>query len=395
MWSLYSVVVLALLQPIAAIALPEALVCPEFVWPKNYNNSFLPSPFVFNDGRPLITKDDWACRTREISKMMQEQELGVLPGRPDKVVSSFADDTLTINVTVGENTISIVAPITFPATGKGPFPTIVGMGGVSIPVPDGVAVLNFNNNAIAQQNNGSSRGVGDFYTLFGVNATAGAMMAWSWAVSRVLDVLEKTPEANVDMTHLAVTGCSRDGKGALVAGAFDKRFVLTIPQESGSGGTACWRLSNTEDIGGNTQTAMEIVNENVWFSTLFNQVAETDVDVLDFDHHSLAGMVAPRGLFVLDNTANQWLGPMSNLGCMTAARTVWEALGVQDNMGFSQDGDHPHCEFQAGQQQNLTAFLNKFLFDQNVDTDIFNTVYNGTPAFVEDDWINWRVPRLF
>ena len=65
------------------------------------------------------------------------------------------------------------------------------------------------------------------------------MTAWVWGVSRIIDALELSPRANINLNKLAVTGCSRDGKGALMAGAFETRIALTIPQESGSGGDTC------------------------------------------------------------------------------------------------------------------------------------------------------------
>ena len=65
------------------------------------------------------------------------------------------------------------------------------------------------------------------------------MTAWVWGVSRIIDALELSPHANINLNKLAVTGCSRDGKGALMAGAFETRIALTIPQESGSGGDTC------------------------------------------------------------------------------------------------------------------------------------------------------------
>lgn len=39
-----------------------------------------------------------------------------------------------------------------------------------------------------------------------------------------------------------MTGCSRNGKGALVAGACDNHIALVIPREGGSGGPGCWRI---------------------------------------------------------------------------------------------------------------------------------------------------------
>lgn len=59
------------------------------------------------------------------------------------------------------------------------------------------------------------------------------MTAWVWGASRLIDALEQGPAARINTGRLGVTGCSRDGKGALMAGADETRFALTIPQESG------------------------------------------------------------------------------------------------------------------------------------------------------------------
>jgi hypothetical protein len=221
------------------------------------------------------------------------------------------------------------------------------------------------------------------------------MIAWTWAISRIIDVLEVTPAAKIDTTKLAVTGCSRDGKGALTAGAFEPRIALTIPQESGSGGDASWRLSLFEQNSGQVvQTATEIVMENVWFSTLFENYVN-NLSVLPFDHHSLAALVAPRALISLENTDFVWLSPLSSFGAMSAAHTVFEALGVESNHAFIQQGGHAHCAFPSNQTTALDAFFSKFLLGQDADTDFFmtNDLFNGVP-WVPSDWITWTTPTL-
>src|SRR5690606_9721277 len=87
---------------------------------------------------------------------------------------------------------------------------------------------------------------GLFYELYGKEHPASSMMAWAWGVSRVIDALASTPAARIDAARIAVSGCSRNGKGALVVGAFDERIALTVPQESGAGGSASWRISQAE-----------------------------------------------------------------------------------------------------------------------------------------------------
>lgn len=163
-------------------------------------------------------------------------------------------------------------------------------------------------------------------------------------------------------------------------------------QESGTGGSGCWRLAAaSEGAPQNVQTAGEIVQENVWFSTAFNAYAN-DEDRLPFDHHMLAGLIAPRGLLSIDNAGYQWLGPCSSLGCMGTARLVWQAMGVPDRMGYSMSTNHPHCSFPDQQREDLFAFINRFLLGMEVNTTVQKN-YAGI-AFDNKPWVNWQVPNL-
>ncbi|KAJ7504486.1 Glucuronoyl esterase catalytic domain from Hypocrea Jecorina [Mycena galericulata] len=305
-----------------------------------------------------------------------------MPDGPESMTVSFADDTLNITVTDGGKTISFAPTITYPTT--------VSRAPLALPI------INFNNEAMANQDSSpASRGVGLFFDLYGSDASAGAMMAWAWAVRRIMDALEKTPAAKINTAKVGVSGCSRDGKGALVAGAFEPRLVLTIPQESGSGGTDSWRISDyILSTGILTQTASEIVQENVWLSTNFDQFANTSVEKLPFDHHSLGAMVAPRGMFVIDNLGYDWLGPFSSYGAMVAARAAYTAMGASDAMGISQAANHTHCVFPSTQQPQLTAFIDKFLFDKDTDTNVVETAGNYTFSVPNARWAPWRVPFL-
>ena len=387
----------ALAAPVEPINLPTCDA--SFNLTLGAPNSYLPNPFLFATGVGTTqwTSALWDCRRQEIMDMFQQYELGDLPPAPSSFSASFdnGSNMLTINAGVNGNNISWVVPITYPSNGvpQGGYPAMIALDAATVPVADGVAVLTFDNSAFAVQNNATNRGQGVFYELYGSNATAGAMMAWTWGISRILDALSYTTNTGIDPTHVGVTGCSRDGKGALVAGAFEDRLVLTIPQESGSGGTNCWRLSDAEQASGvATQTLAEIVTENVWFSTEFAQYVN-NTNLLPVDHHMLMGLVAPRGLLAIDNSAYAWLGPQSAYGCEVAAGTVYAALNASANFGHSQLGGHEHCMFPAAQQTYLTAFYDKFLFGQTGA----NTTVNNTDVgrFNWSEYINWDTPIIY
>ncbi|KAF6752034.1 hypothetical protein DFP72DRAFT_905893 [Ephemerocybe angulata] len=351
----------------------------------------LPDPFTFFDGRKVTTKADWECRRKEIFELFQKTESGTLPPKPATVTGSISGSSLSISVTEGGKTISFSPSISIPS-GSGQVPVLIAYGASSLPAMSGVATINFNNDDIAAQNGMGSRGQGKFYTLYGSSHSASAMTAWAWGVSRIIDVLETLPNSRIDLTKIAVTGCSRNGKGAMTAGAFDTRIALTLPQESGSGGAGCWRIS--DDIGASTtQTAGQIVTENPWFSPLFNSWT-SKIRELPQDHHLYAALIAPRALLVIEHSGIDWLGPKSTWGCMTTAAKVWKALGVPDNMGVSSYGGHNHCSFPSSQNNDLNAFVNKFLKGQNTNTTIIKTDSSNQFGYSEATYVDWTVPTL-
>ena len=358
----------------------------------------LPDPFQSLDGTQITRKDQWSsCRRAEIAAQAAAYELGEKPGKPASVTGAFDAGKLTVTASDGTKSISFSATVTVPTSGAAPYPAMIGIGGIAIGASTlndmGVATIVFDNDTVAEQKDGSSRGKGAFYDLYGSKHSAGAMMAWAWGVSRLIDAIETTPAAQIDPTRLGVTGCSRNGKGALIVGAFDERIALTIPQESGSGGSASWRISDAQDPTGTmVQQLHEIVGENVWFRSSFSIFASA-AKQLPFDHHTIEGLVAPRALLIIENTSQIWLGNVSTYNDSMAAHTIWEALGVPDKMGVSQVGDHMHCTWNGSQQPEVTAYVQKFLIGGGTaSTSVLKT--DGGYTYDKATWQPWSVPAL-
>ncbi|HEY4158940.1 MAG TPA: hypothetical protein VGM29_12615 [Polyangiaceae bacterium] len=357
-------------------------------------NYKLPDPFMSLDKTRITQQSQWACRREEIAAELQEYELGPLPAKSGTVTGAMNAGSITVTVQDGANSISFDATITLPTGGSAPYPALVTIGASplvgKVPMP-GVAVITFNNDDMAVQTP-TSRGMGKFYTMFGADHPAGAMIAWTWGVSRLIDALQTTPDAQIDTTHLAVTGCSRNGKGALVVGAFEDRIALVIPEESGTGGVGSWRVADMQAIKMTVQTAAEIVSEAPWFRSSFGMF-NASVARLPYDHHMLMAMVAPRALLAIENTSMEWLGNVSTYTDSVEAHTVWEALGIPDKMGFSQIGGHMHCDFPASQQPEVSAYVQRFLLgDDTQNTTIMET--DGGYTVDMATWVDWTTPTL-
>lgn len=364
--------------------------CPDVKMPSTKSNKMLPDPFTKIDGSKVSTKSGWKCRREEISAMFQSLEFGDKPNPPEKVEGSYSGGTLKVKVTDKGKSVSFSVKISGAGTKEKPVPAIMGFGGGSLGKAYdnmGVATITFNPDDVAPE---GKRGTGPFYDLYGSSHSAGALMAWAWGMSRVIDALEVTPEAGIDVHHMGVTGCSRWGKGALVAGAFDARFALVIPQESGSGGASNWRsiLKDSE-----AQPLSSACTEAAWFKKDFCNYQGNKTYDLPTDHHMLTGMVAPRGLLVLDNQNWVWLGENPSYHNAMSTKEIFDALDATDAFTFSKQGDHMHCTLPNSQFDEVQDYVKKYLLEKDVKTGkIDKGMYSV--SFTKSDWIDWQTPKL-
>ena len=269
-----------------------------------------------------------------------------------------------------------------------------GTGSLSSSIFSGFVQVPFSHDQVAKYSmNGQKDTNVGFYKFYGNKNQNGDYSAWSWGVSRLIDGLAQiADEYHLDMSKIAVTGCSYAGKMALFAGAFDERVTLTIAQESGGGGINSWRTS--ADFASRGTNIEKIDNTNYsWFMQSLQRQAPYK---LPHDHHELIAMIAPRAVIALGNPGYEWLGDESGYKSMMAATEVWKAMGIEDRIGFDFTGGHEHCQAASSQTKSVTAFVDKFLRNKDANTDIHVKPTNGKGFKIDNygDWIDWETPDL-
>jgi hypothetical protein len=363
----------------------------------------LPDPFLMADGKTRIKSfTEWNCRRAEIKAMIEKYETGEKPGKPDKLVATLSNNTINISITVGSNSITMSAPISYP-NGKpsAPIPAIIGINGAtgSLPVDvfkkRGIATIVFTSSQIhsdGMMGGSATRTNGNFSKLY-PESRAGSMIRWAWGVSRIIDALEALPDAMVDTKHLAISGCSYQGKIALYSGAFDERIALVLPHESGGGGTISWRYSDMLEDRDKTEVEnLHHAQGCVWYGELLGKYVPTSVspNSLPFDQHELIGMIAPRAVLCIESSKIARMGAEAARCSHLAARKIWTAMGVPDRMGATEENTD-HCVWASGYTKDLEAFVDKFLLGKSVETNILRSKFTSID---EKKWITWETPAL-
>jgi hypothetical protein len=176
---------------------------------------------------------------------------------------------------------------------------------------------------IGLMNKGQPRSVDDW----------GALKAWAWGASRLLDFLET--EKSVDARHVAIEGHSRLGKAALVAMAYDPRFAVLYTSSSGEGGAKLYRHIYGEPI-----SHLMSARLYQWMAgNLLKYAGPLTPGDLPVDNHELIALCAPRPVFVGAGLSDRnqpgkpgdgWADARGMFLAEVAAGPVYKLLGKKD-----------------------------------------------------------------
>jgi hypothetical protein len=336
----------------------------------------IPYVLKMNDKTDVTTAAQWPARRAEISKTMQDNSYGQWRSG-ETVTYTMSGNTLTVKVSHGGKDVQFNAAVELPAAGSPPtggWPVILAFGSLDAAdtmmgskgnpkqysLDKGYANIAVPTNAVASDNNSHT---GAFYTLYPYDydveeSQTGVLMAWAWGASKVLDALEKgaAAELNINANNTIITGTSRNGKAAAVAGAFEQRFKITVPSSSGAGGAAIYRYNSkgqTYDLSGyfsyngggswtvdgnNPQSFSSIKSDSGggWFNENFKSFAKAAE--LPFDQHFLLALCADtnRYLFMVNGFEwDKWTNPPAFFYAFESTKPVFDLLGVPQNIAVS------------------------------------------------------------
>jgi hypothetical protein len=290
----------------------------------------MPDLMTFKDKTKVTTADQWPKRRAEIVEEFERQVYGRVPRNVPKVkwevtrtVEGESGDIAIVTKTlVGhvDNSafpkikVEIQASFTVPKYAAGKLPIIVQFGGgfgggrggpnswTQQALDKGWGYGTINPNSIQGDNSRLREGIIGLTNKGEPRKPEdwGALRAWAWGVSRLIDYFEADKDSGVDPAKVCITGVSRYGKAALVTAAFDTRIAAGFVASSGAGGAKLFRrdfgelLENLASRGGYHWMAGNFLKYAADEAT-FGKKTVADLPV---DQHMLIALCAPRLCFV-------------------------------------------------------------------------------------------------
>jgi GH35 family endo-1,4-beta-xylanase len=379
-------------EPGSASKENEGADCVLGTAPAAASNARLPDPFKKYNGSRISSKSEWRCQRQEILKQVEASIYGTKPPKPEQVTGTVTRTQITVNVQHQGKTASFSARVEMPANASGAVPAVIVLGGFGGDLAtiraEGAAIITYDPYVVGAESGSRTNKTGAFYTIYGNRSTTGLLAAWSWGVSRIIDVLEQSGATILRPDSIGVTGCSRFGKGAFAIGALDQRIALTMPFESGSGGVPIYRGLSGEGA----QSPSSAYGETYWLGDAFNSYV-SDVRRLPVDTHQIIALVAPRGLYIMDNPHIANLGPKSAHAAALAGAEVYKALGAASSITYhSNVASGSHCEVRPEHRAQLQANIRRFLKKESATTGGLNAHSKATANLSE--WVDWTTPNL-
>jgi hypothetical protein len=328
----------------------------------------LPHALVMNDGTPVTRSQQWPARRAELVELFEREIYGRIPPDVPKVTWEVTETThgdsqgipIVTKKLVGhvdnrehpQVSVNIEASITVPAGSDKPRPIMIEFGGfgrrfarpdVGPPPWHGEALRrgwaygsinpisiqpdnnNFRAGIIGLTNKGQPRKPDDW----------GALRAWGWGVSRLIDFFAAHPELRIDPTKAGIVGVSRFGKAALVTQAFDPRVAVALVASSGEGGAKLHRHVFGERVENLTGGGY------YWMAGNFLKYGAENADFgrktpadLPVDAHELIAHCAPRPCFISTGSVSggdpHWIDARGSFMAGVLAGPVFRLLGAKD-----------------------------------------------------------------
>jgi hypothetical protein len=362
----------------------------------------LPDPLQFDDGREVRNARQWEKKRRpQVLEVFAQEMYGHMPARPEGLhFSTISEETVYAGLGL-RKVVRIYLDadqahwfdvlIHLPKDAAGPVPMFVGLNfkgndatlderadfrwPYELVLKAGMGVATAWRDSIEPDGKDSklaeAEGVcrdGGVRSWYNKDGDWGAISAWAWGLSRIVDYLE-TDEA-YDTDRLAVIGHSRLGKTALWAGANDLRFDMVISNDSGCCGAALSRRKFGETF--------EVIDTAFphWFTREFDKYKGKE-ETFPADQHWLIALAAPRPVYVASATEDLWADPKGEWLAAKAAEPVYALFGMQgldDGMpapdvsdGDGRIGYHIRSgkhNILAFDWQQYISFMNRHLIDR-------------------------------
>jgi hypothetical protein len=170
----------------------------------------------------------------------------------------------------------------------------------------------------------------------------GALRAWGWGVSKLIDYFEANPDSKVDPKKVGIEGVSRYGKAALVTQAFDPRVGVALVASSGEGGAKLHRHDFGESVENLASGGQQ--GEYHWMAGNWLKYAASDINGksmnasdLPVDSHELIALCAPRPCFIsygIEPGDPKWVDAPGSYRAGILASKVYTVLGKK---GYGED----------------------------------------------------------
>src|SRR3990172_5661921 len=234
----------------------------------------MPDALAMNDGTPVSKPEEWPARRAELVELFENEIYGRIPPSvppvPWQVTATTPAEiqgipTITKQL-VGnvdnrgypQTTVDIEASVTVPVEGDELRPIMIEFGGfggrfarrgdgrspwTEQAIRHGWAYGSINPGSIQPDNNNFRAGIIGLTNKGQPRRPddCGALRAWAWGLSRLIDYFAAHPELKIDPTKVGIVGVSRYGKAALVTQAFDPRVAVALVASSGEGGSKLHR----------------------------------------------------------------------------------------------------------------------------------------------------------